>query len=118
MVLLPLLATATAAQAIPSSTQEQDLRCVAVISAIIGTLEESKRPTVMAGAMYYVGRVTARRPDLDLEAELRRILGDDAAFKKILPAEATRCGADLQKVGTELTRVGGAMKSTGQPATK
>lgn len=114
---LPVLLIAAAAQAASPSAQEQDLRCIAVIATIVGKADESKRAAVTPLMMYYVGRATGRNPAVKLEAELRRVYGDQAAFEKIFPAEAARCGAEMQVVGKELMRIGEALKP-GQTGSK
>lgn len=109
MPLLTLLA-ATAVQAASPTVQEQDLRCIAVISAIIGKADEAKRAAVTPLVMYYVGRVSGRNPALNLESELRRVYGNKDAFEKMFPTEAARCGAEMNVIGKDLMRMGEALK--------
>ncbi|MES2290139.1 MAG: hypothetical protein V4530_10425 [Pseudomonadota bacterium] len=109
---LPVLLFAMAAQAASPSAQEQDLRCIAVMAAIIGKADESKRAAVTPLMMYYVGRANGRDPALKLEPELRRVYGDTAAFGKSFPVEAARCGAEMEVVGKDLMRIGDALKQS------
>lgn len=110
-----ILSLALALQTAPTP-QEQDLRCVAVISATIGTMPEDERSDVIPLATYYIGRATGRDPKVDLEAELRRQLSDDAAFTKRLPGELQRCAAEMKGVGEQLQRLGNALQS--RPGTR
>lgn len=93
------------------------MHCIAVISAIIGKADENKRAAVTPLVMYYVGRVAGRDPTLKLEPELRRVYANQAAFQKTFPAEAARCGAEMDIVGKDLVRMGEALKQseTGGP---
>lgn len=109
MSLLALFGAA-AAQAASPTAQEQDLRCIAVISAIIGKADETKRAAVTPLLMYYVGRAAGRDPAMKLAPELRRVYADRARFEKMFPAEATRCGAEMDVIGKELMQVGEALK--------
>ncbi|HEX3674304.1 MAG TPA: hypothetical protein VHU87_08540 [Rhizomicrobium sp.] len=84
---------------------EADVRCVLVA---INMANSGNPSLVTAGTManmYFMGRLDARTPDLDLETrlidDLHKLSQDD------IRAEATRCGAIL------ITR-GAAMKSMGE----
>jgi hypothetical protein len=107
MILPPL---ALALQTAPTQ-QEQDLRCIAVISATIGTMPEDQRSNVIPLATYYIGRATGRDPRVDLEADLRRLLSDDATFSKRAPDELQRCAAEMKGVGEQLQRLGKALEA-------
>lgn len=107
MIAFVLLAAAAASQ----PTQEQDLRCIAAVSAVIGQAEESKRAAVVPLLTYYVGRVSGRDPSIDLEKEIRRVYADKANFLDVFQAEIKRCSTEMEGVGRDLQRIGGAIKS-------
>ena len=89
----------------PVSPTENDLRCVAVLSAVIGNLADGEqRSQVMAGTMYFIGRVEGAAPRTDLKAELKRIVPTLNA--EVMADEAKRCGAILVEKGTQLQAIG------------
>jgi hypothetical protein len=55
-------------------------------------------------ALYYLGRLDARSPRLDLVA----LLGDEAdkMTPETLKSEAVRCGSEFKEKGNELTAIG------------
>ena len=87
---------------------EADLRCVAVLSAITGNLPEDRRSQMVAGVMYFVGRVDGQAPGTDLKTELRRII--PTLTQTSVNGEAQRCGAVLSAKGTQLEELGKALR--------
>ncbi len=101
-----------AAAAAASSPQEQDLRCVAAMAVVTGKAAEDKRALVAPLMMYYVGRTSARNPNLNLESELRRILNDKANFQNAFQSEIGRCSKEMNRVGSDLMRIGSLLQPT------
>ncbi len=99
------LALAFPAAAQPPAPVEADLKCVAVMLAITGSMPEGEQRTQMAAAvMYFVGHADGQAPGLDLKAELKRIVPGLAAPQ--IEEEARRCGAILVEKGGQLTEIG------------
>lgn len=115
---LMLAAALMSAQVAPPTAQEADLRCIAVIVGAIGTRSEDERAAIMPLATYYIGRATGRDPGIDLEAELRRLMTDEAAFAAMVPAETKRCGEEMMGVGQTLQDIGNALQKTPPSAQK
>ena len=106
-----LFLAALAAQAAPVAdpTRDQDVRCLAVMAYATGTAKEAARPSLVAGTMYFIGRIDARMPTLDYCAVLVRLLTDTALVKS-LAADGPRCSAILERRGTELQALGKAIR--------
>ncbi|MES2445063.1 MAG: hypothetical protein V4574_19740 [Pseudomonadota bacterium] len=102
------LAANLALKPAPDAT-EQDLRCVAALALIIGSQGDKADPGLTAGLLYFVGRLDARAPALDLEAGLRRLLGAADAGEQLKP-DMTRCGAILTERGTVLQTIGSSLQ--------
>ncbi|PAX07496.1 hypothetical protein [Sphingomonas lenta] len=103
-LLAPLLIQAApAASADP--VKNEDVRCLAVMAFATGNTKEQDRAGLVAGTMYFLGRIDARMPGLDYRAALRRLLTDEASLKAF-STEAVRCGAILEKRGGELQALG------------
>ena len=107
---------AAAAMALPASAQqplavENDLRCIAVISAIIGNLPEGEQRTqVAAGVMYFVGHVEGLAPAVDLKIELKRLI--PTITGEVIQSEAQRCSTVLMEKGTMLQAVGAELQGS------
>lgn len=108
--MLFMIAMLASAAQTTSPAQDADMRCFAAISYAVGTAEESKRTLLAPALTYYLGRVTARDPQLDLEAALVAIVGDEADFTRRLPVDLARCGQEAMKLGTRMQALGAAMK--------
>lgn len=100
------LAAALSAPAVDPAT-EADLRCVAVFAISAGKAPDDKKAGLAAGVMFFLGRIDARSPGIDLEANLRRIAASEttASFQ----ADAARCGPIIEAHGKALTEIGQRM---------
>ncbi len=88
----------------PPQAVEDDLRCVAVLSALASTLEGERQMQVAAGVMYFVGHVEGLAPGIDLKAELGRVA---SGLKQAdMAPQGQRCGAILMEKGTALQQIG------------
>ncbi|MBO9576504.1 MAG: hypothetical protein J7494_12250 [Sphingobium sp.] len=104
LALLVLASPAAAQQAVPVPV-ENDLRCIAVLSALTGNLAEGEQRAQMAAAvMYFLGHFDGQGTKLDLKAELKRIVPGLTAQQ--MGDEAKRCAAILIEKGTQLQDVG------------
>ncbi|HEY2071619.1 MAG TPA: hypothetical protein VGG48_18810 [Rhizomicrobium sp.] len=100
------------ADATTDDASEADVRCLVVaINMSEGNATALKLAGTMS-ALYFLGRIDARSPDMDLEAHLI------AELKKMTPEdvkeEAVRCGGMLQARGAYLKDMGEDMIRKGQ----
>jgi hypothetical protein len=90
-----------------------DLRCMAVGLAMSGNANPQIKNAGSLASLYYLGRLDARTPSIDLEAglkqELMRMSPQD------LQAEAVRCGQQLQARGKAVTEIGQRLQAAVAP---
>lgn len=111
--MLSVFALAAAAVAPLEPASQQDLNCIAVFAMAAGgdTLSQEERTGVTGALMYYLGRIEGRSAGFELRPHLVSLLSDEVFLTTRLPAEAKRCGAEMQIKGTALTELGEAMKA-------
>ena len=100
-------ATAAATAATPN---DGDLRCIAISSKALAQAPQEKQLSVVAGMLYFVGRINGRSPKADIEAGVRRItpsLDNETTWQ----AEAKRCAAIMQDRAAYLQKMGRALQS-------
>jgi hypothetical protein len=103
-------ATAAPAQAqSPTADLDDDLRCLALISAALSQMEADRQGPMVAGVMYFVGRVDGRAPGTDLRTELQRIASTLTDEK--IATEGQRCSAILTEKGQMLQAVGAGLQA-------
>lgn len=108
------LAALSLVQAAPADPAlEQDLRCVAVLSIVLGQMPEERRGAATAGVMYFIGRAEGRRPGINLETELVRIVGPLENLDALQP-DLQRCSKELETQGAALQAMGKALQARGQ----
>ena len=105
---------AAPAFAADEAAQERDLRCVLVVAisgAQAGASAEAKQG-LAGGIGYYMGRLKARDPAIDLGARLSALAkGMQIADLK---DDFARCGAEMKAFGAEAQSVGRALQAVGQ----
>lgn len=112
-MILTILAAAGAAAVTPGSQLNKDLHCVAAISSAIGMAKtENDKSQMIAGNLYFLGKVDGESPGLDLEQAMVDVVSG-ADFAKRLPDEMRRCGAELQSRGQAMVEVGKALTKRG-----
>jgi hypothetical protein len=100
------------------ATTTRDVRCAVVFLQSLAamqpsaTKDDAKMNAVLAGAMYWLGRLDGRTPNLDLEHRL--IAEEDSMTPEIRQAEAERCGAELAARGKMMTEIGDDMSKMGK----
>ncbi|GGD61067.1 hypothetical protein [Croceicoccus mobilis] len=103
------LALPAAAQDKPADPQEADAVCLAFTALLAGQSDEKLQAAGTMGTLYYIGKLKARDPDIDLTATMR---GSVEALKTgNREMIAKRCGMEFQQVGDELRQAGAALKS-------
>ncbi|HUD28098.1 MAG TPA: hypothetical protein VMQ93_04440 [Novosphingobium sp.] len=93
-MIVPVLAAALALAG-PTRADEDDLHCLAYLSIAAGKVEGEQRHRVEAGALYYFGRIEGRSPQLDIGAELARILEAPGYGPETYRADKARCHVQL-----------------------
>jgi hypothetical protein len=115
---LALAAISTPAAAADEEAQQRDLRCLLAV-AITGAQappSEETRQGLAAGVGFYMGRLKARDPAIDLSARLTALTkGMQIADLK---GDFSRCGAEMKVFGAEAQDVGRALQAVGQAAAK
>lgn len=103
----------TSASAIAQQPQavEDDLRCVAVLSALASTLQGEQQMQVAAGVMYFVGHLEGIAPGIDLKAGLGRVAS--GLKQEDMASEGQRCGGILAEKGTALQQIGKELSGQG-----
>lgn len=81
-----------------------DLRCIALLSVAVGQAAPDKQGVMIAGAMYFIGRLDGKAPNTDLKAGLKRII--EGFTQEQAAAEGQRCSAILAEKGKLLQGVG------------
>lgn len=106
---------AAAAAAQPSPADLQDLRCVAAIAALSALVDKpDQKEKMMAGMLYYVGKIDGRSPGFDYGVHLSALVAQPDYTEKQLFADAQRCGDELKARGDQLQKIGGALSKKSQ----
>lgn len=103
----------------PASAQwpaqvDGDLRCITILSLATATVPEAQRAQMAAAVLFFVGRIDGAAPNLDLTAEIKRIVPMLSSTN--IGDEARRCGGILTEKGTKLQEVGKALQEEGKKA--
>ena len=117
-------AAQTSASVAKVSATDADVRCVVVALALTSSPAAQHDPSLKGiattVALYYLGRLDGRTPDLDLES---RILKEAKGLTaETMQAEGKACGERLTDRGKSLTKIGQDLEALGkqqqQPADK
>lgn len=107
-------ALSSSAPALAQDANADDLRCVAVFAVAAGQAKDSAiQGPLIAGTMYFIGRLDGRAPGLDLEARLKA----EALHmeeKGLFATESKRCGETIGARGKDLMKIGEALKAAGK----
>lgn len=114
MALWSIAAAAAASVVQPGSQVDQDLRCLAAFAQVGDMAEDESKTGFMLITMFYIGRIDAEAPDLDLEKGLTAILSDPGYDDEDLAADIERCSADMELKVQDLDRVGRALMKKGK----
>jgi hypothetical protein len=105
MILLPLMLAAATPAANPN---DADLRCLAVFATAVNGASADQRPGIIADLMYFFGKIDARSPGYDFNANLKRLL--PSMTNDGMKADIQRCGAIVEARGAYLQKMGDALK--------
>ncbi len=88
-----------------------DVRCLVVSVSMVASQQQNQQTAGLMSALYFLGRLDGRRPDLDLE---NRLVDEVTKLKpEQLREEAVRCGALLKERGKALTDMGARISQRG-----
>lgn len=97
-----------------ATLQAQDAQCFAYSAILAGKDDENMKASGQASMPYFLGKLTARDPDLDMEQMLERASQGIAAHD---PADgARRCGDEIKQRFAQIAAASAAMKSGARPA--
>lgn len=99
---------------VPASAQTPDigadLRCTAILAiGVSQTKEEEKRSGMVAGMMYFIGKLEGRNSGIDLKTELKRTY--EKLTQELLASEGQRCAQILMEKGQYLQKIGGELQT-------
>ena len=98
----------------PGSALDQDLHCLTAIANTLGVAKTEEDKTSLTAVMfYYLGKVDAAAPDLDLEKAIVAVASLPDFAKKQLPTDLKRCGAEIGSRGQQLSAIGTALTKRG-----
>jgi len=112
-----VVALLVAAPSLSPAADDPDLRCLAAVSAVLGTMSDSNAPDdeAIAGLtgifMYYLGRVDARHPGFDYAGTLGSLM-NAPGYEKRLALDLKRCGGEAEARGRMLKDLGEELKTS------
>ena len=86
-----------------------DLRCIALLSVAVGQAAPDKQGAMIAGAMYFIGRLDGKAPNTDLKAGIKRTI--EGFTQEQAAADGQRCSAILAEKGQLLQGVGAELQT-------
>lgn len=84
-----------------------DLRCLAIMAKINQLPDARHQLESLIGGYYYLGRVTAAKPDLDVPSATAEAFGQMSAA--VFLAETSRCEKEMQNTGKSMSGIAAAM---------
>ena len=108
--MLTLLAAAALAVIPVADDQalQADLRCVAALATLGDSAEKEDADGIAAVMLYFLGKVDARSPGIDLMAGIEKVLADPDYSA---PTEAIRCAGELSARAEALDAIESALKT-------
>jgi hypothetical protein len=111
---LMIASAATRANAAPAASTppavKQDLQCFVLYTIAAGTEKDEKRlASAVAGTWYFIGRIDAAAPGLDLGQAMRAEIADLEHNPKT-EAIGAACDAQFAKRGADMTNLGKAFE--------
>ena len=99
--------TANIAKAQEAGDSAADLHCLAIMAKINQLPDARHQLESLIGGYYYLGRVTATKPDLDLPSATAEAFGQMTASEFL--AETNRCEKEMQTRGKSMSGIAAAM---------
>ena len=111
----PIFAAAAAAAAIqPGTPLADDLHCLTAIANTLGVAKtEEDKSSLTAVMFYFLGKVDASAPGLNLEKAIVAVATIPDYASKQLPVDLKRCGGEIGSRGQQLSAIGAALTKRG-----
>jgi hypothetical protein len=106
-LLTAALVTANIAKAEETSGSAADLRCLAIMAKINQLPDPRHQLESLIGGYYYLGRVNAGQPGLDVPSATAEAFGQMSA--SVFLAETGRCEKEMQNMGKSMSGIAAAM---------
>ncbi|RZI60795.1 MAG: hypothetical protein EOP94_01300 [Zymomonas sp.] len=106
-MLLPLLLTLAGPQDI-AAANAADLRCMAIFAVSTSKAPADQQAGVVAGTMFFYGKISGRSPALDVEAKMFELFKADPEGVT-LEKDRQRCASEIKRHGTLLMAIGERM---------
>jgi hypothetical protein len=107
ILLAVVAATPNIARAEEAGDSAADLRCLAIMAKINQLPDARHQLESLIGGYYYLGRVNAARPGLDVPPATAESFGQMSA--SVFLAETTRCEKEMQGLGKAMSGIAAAM---------
>jgi hypothetical protein len=91
---------------------EDDVRCVVLSLEMVTSSDDAVKNAGALVAMYYLGRLDGRTPDVNLEDKIKAEIG--AMTPDVVQATAARCSMTLRARGLALTQMGKDIQQNGE----
>ena len=98
----------------PGTPLDQDLHCLTAIANTLGVAKtEEDKSSLTAVMFYFLGKVDAAAPELDLEKAIVAVASSPNFMTKQLPTDLKRCGTEMGSRGQQLSAIGAALTKRG-----
>ena len=105
LLLFTIMATVTGANA--EETDAADLRCMAIMAKINQLPDPRHQLESLIGGYYYLGRLNAAKPSMDLPSATAEAFGLMSASEFI--TETARCEKEMRDKGKSMSGIAAAM---------
>ena len=95
-------------------TRAEDLRCLLLVSELVGSGNAEQKESGTKAALYFAGKLLGREPGLDLTAAAKIEIVAMGTFDR--QAGYQRCGAELKLTGEKLQAAGAALAAMAKGA--
>ena len=106
-LLTAIMVTANVAKAEEAGDSAADLRCLSIMAKINQLPDARHQLESLIGGYYYLGRVTAAKPDLDLPSATAEAFARMSAAEFL--TETGRCEKEMQNRGKSMSGIAAAM---------
>jgi hypothetical protein len=106
-LLSAIVVTANVARAEEVGDSAADLRCLSIMAKINQLPDARHQLESLIGGYYYLGRITAAKPDLDVPSATAEAFGRMSAAEFL--TETGRCEKEMQNRGKSMSGIAAAM---------
>jgi hypothetical protein len=106
-LVIAIMTTAHFAEAQDAGASAGDLRCLAIMAKINQLPDARHQLESLIGGYYYLGRITAAKPGLDLPSATAEAFAQMSASEFL--TETGRCEKEMQSSGKSMSGIAAAM---------